>query len=140
MRPSMVAGRVETQRSLSDYAQLLGVSDVEMLQAAANVTLPTGDAHANQGGWVHGGVIAGLLDMALGAAVVTTLREDEWCATMSLTTDFLRPAKPGSRLVARARVERRGRLAAYPAGEVVDESGEVLARASGVWAVRSEAA
>lgn len=128
---------METKRSLSDYAQLLGVESVEVGAGSARLELPTGDEHANRGGWIHGGVLAGLLDMALGAAVVTTLGEGEWCATMSLTTDFLRPAKPGSRLVARSRVDRRGRLAAYPSGEVVDESGEVLARATGVWAVRA---
>lgn len=128
---------METRRSLSDYAQLLGVERVETGDGRVTVELPTGPQHANQGGWVHGGVLAGLLDMALGSAVVTTLQPGEWTATMSLTTDFLRPAKLDSRLVARARVDRRGRLAAYPSGEVVDESGEVLARATGVWAVRS---
>jgi uncharacterized protein (TIGR00369 family) len=128
---------METRKSLSDYAQLLGVERIEPGEGTVRLTLPTGTEHANRGGWVHGGVLAGLLDMALGGAVVTTLAEGEWTATMSLTTDFLRPAKPGTTLVAQARVDRRGRLAAYPSGEVVDESGEVLARATGVWAVRS---
>lgn len=128
---------METRRSLSDYAELLGVESVETGEGNVVVTLPTGPQHANRGGWIHGGVLSGLLDMALGGAVVTTLAEGEWCATMSLNTEFLRPAKPGASLVARARVDRRGRLAAFPSGEVVDEHGEVLARASGVWAVRS---
>lgn len=127
---------METERSLSDYAQLLGVSHLEKGEGSVRLALHTTKAHANQGGWVHGGVLTGLLDMALGAAVVTTLRENEWTATMSLTTDFLRPAKPGTRIVAVARVDRRGRLAAFPSGEILDDDGTVLARATGVWAVR----
>lgn len=128
---------METLESIDSYGALLGISDFRLGEKGVEVHLPTGPRHANKGGWVHGGVMSGLLDFALGAAVVATLEEGEWCATMSLTTDFLRPGRPGERLTARGRVERRGKLAAFPTGEVLGESGEVLARASGVWAIRS---
>ena len=128
---------METLDSIDSYSALLGISDFRVLEeGGVEVHLPTGARHANLGGWIHGGVLAGLLDFALGAAVVATLKEGEWCATMSLTTDFLRPGRPGERLAARARVERRGSLAAFPVGEVLGEQGDVLARATGVWAVR----
>lgn len=91
--------------------------------------------HKNMGGWLHGGVICSLLDYAMGGAVVASLGEGEWCATQSLTTDFLRSAE-GGRLVCRGRVDRRGKLAAYCSGEVRDERGVLVARATGVWAVR----
>jgi len=128
---------VETLDSIESYSDLLGIEEFRITDQGVEVRLPTAKRHANMGGWIHGGVTAGLLDFALGAAVVATLEEGEWCATQSLTTDFLRPGKPGERLVARARVDRRGKLAAFPSGEIVGESGEVLARATGVWAVRT---
>lgn len=128
---------METLESIDSYSALLGLSDVQFGDDGVEVHLPTGARHANAGGWIHGGVLAGLLDFALGAAVVATLEEGEWCATMSLTTDFLRPGRPGERLTAKARVERRGSLAAFPVGEVRGESGEILARATGVWAIRA---
>jgi uncharacterized protein (TIGR00369 family) len=127
---------VERRDSIDSYSQLLGIEDFKITDWGIEVHLHTSKRHANMGGWVHGGVVAGLLDFALGAAVVATLEEGEWCATQSLTTDFLRPGKPGERLVARGRVDRRGKLAAFPSGEILDENGEVLARATGVWAVR----
>ena len=136
MREAPAARLVEDSRTLEGYSELLGISDFVIEPTHAEVHLKTGAQHANMGGWVHGGVLAGLLDFALGAAVVATLEENEWCATQSLTTDFLRPGKPGEKLVARARVDRRGKLAAFPSGEVLDEKGEVLARATGVWAIR----
>lgn len=128
---------VETPESIDSYAALLGIESFEGAEAGdVRVVLPTSARHANAGGWIHGGVLAGLLDFALGASVVATLGRGEWTATQSLTTDFLRPGKPGARLVARARVDRRGKLAAFPSGEVEDEDGQVLARATGVWAIR----
>jgi uncharacterized protein (TIGR00369 family) len=123
--------------TIDSFGALLGLADVQMGEGFVQLRLPTGKQHANEGGWVHGGALAALLDYALGAAVVTTLREGEWCATQALTTDFLRPATPGATLVARARVDRRGKLAAFPSGEVADESGEIVARATGVWAIRT---
>jgi uncharacterized protein (TIGR00369 family) len=127
---------VETADSIDPYGTLLGIEGFEVKKDSVSIALPTSARHANTGGWIHGGVLTGLLDLALGAAVVGTLAEGEWCATQSLTTDFLRPGRPGERLIARARVDRRGRLAAFPSGEVVGPDGEVLARATGVWAVR----
>lgn len=130
---------METPESIDGYSALLGIDSFEHepgQEGSVRVELATSARHANMGGWIHGGVYAGLLDFALGAAVVTTLAEGEWCATQSLTTDFLRPGKPGERLIATARVDRRGSLAAFPSGEVQNEAGELLARATGVWAVR----
>lgn len=128
---------METKDTISGYSALLGIEGWELVDGGIRVVLKTTEKHANMGGWVHGGVFAGLLDFALGAAVVATLGEGEWTATQSLTTDFLRPGKPGETLVATARVDRRGKLAAFPSGEVRGEGGEVLARATGVWAVRT---
>lgn len=127
---------METEASIDHYGALLGIESYDVERDEVHVVLPTSARHANLGGWIHGGVLAGLLDFALGGAVVAVLQEGEWCATQSLTTDFLRPGKPGEKLVATARVERRGQLAAFPSGEVCNEEGEVLARATGVWAIR----
>lgn len=128
---------METPDAIDSYAELLGIDRYDLDGNEVVIVLSTGQRHANAGGWVHGGVLAGLLDFALGAAVVKTLGSEEWTATQSLTTDFLRPGKPGEKLTARARVDRRGKLAAFPSGEVRNEAGDVLARATGVWAVRT---
>lgn len=121
----------------SHFAAYVGIEDVETKEGECRVALEVEDHHRNLGGVVHGGVLSSLLDFALGAAVVTTLDEEagEWCATQSLTTDFMRPASEG-RLTAVGRVDRRGSSSAYPSGEVRDEEGNVVARATGVWAVR----
>jgi uncharacterized protein (TIGR00369 family) len=59
---------------------------------------------------------------------VATLDADQVSPTTDLHVQFLRPAHPG-RLVGRGRVVRRGRQIAFLAGELVDDSGTVVATA-----------
>jgi acyl-coenzyme A thioesterase PaaI-like protein len=49
---------------------------------------------------------------------------------------FLRPARPG-RLVGRGRVVRRGRDVAFLAGELADDSGQIVAVATATAAIRA---
>lgn len=95
------------------------------------------EEHLNEGGVVHGGLLATALDVVMGSAVVATLDLEggQWCATQSLTTDFLRPVTGGN-IRAVGTIDRRGTLAANVSGEVLDEQGQTVARATGVWAIR----
>lgn len=100
-----------------------------------SVELDASDRHLNMGGIVHGGVLVSMLDSVMGGAVVATLGEGEWTATETLTTNFMRAASAG-RIKATGRVMRRGKLTAFVSGDAVDETGRVLAHATGVWAIR----
>ena len=79
-------------------------------------------------GNIQGGMLAAMLDDTLGPALVATLDADQFSPTTDLHVQFLRPAHPG-RLVGRGRVVRRGRQIAFLAGELVDDSGTVVATA-----------
>ena len=123
-------------RGPGPFADLLRVSlrhDRE--RAECEVSMDARHEHERSGGVVHGGVQTSLLDMAMAGAVNTTLAEGETCATASMTVDFLRPARAG-RLVALGKVGKRGRSMAFPSAELVDEKGDLVARAHGVWAIR----
>lgn len=78
-----------------------------MADGVARVTLDVGDRHLNPHGTVHGGVIATLVDTAMGEAVATTA-DGERPATIDMTVAYLEPAGPG-RLVATAEVRKAGR-------------------------------
>ncbi len=122
-------------RGPGPFADLLGVTVRPLGEGACEVSMDARHEHERSGGILHGGVLFSLLDMSMAGAVNTLLAEGETCATASMTIDFMRPAKVG-RLVARGRVTRRGRTMAFPSSELVDSAGEVVARASGVWAIR----
>jgi uncharacterized protein (TIGR00369 family) len=88
--------------------------------------------HLNMRGVAHGGVITALLDSALGAAVVSSIPSEWWCATTSMSTQFIAGATSG-RLLATGRVVRRGQSVAFATGEIRDPSGSVVATAHGTW-------
>jgi len=56
--------------------------------------------------------------------------------TTDLHVQFLRSARPG-RLTGRGRVVRRGRDIAFMAGELVDDSGQVVATATATAVIRA---
>lgn len=95
--------------------------------------------HLNINGVVHGGVYATILDTAMGAAVVTLLKEDEVTATTSLYIEFLRPSVEGQTLEARGEVVRRGRHLSFVEGNLVDGDGKRLSQAHGTWYIWSAA-
>jgi uncharacterized protein (TIGR00369 family) len=98
---------------------------------ASVVAVDAGDQHLNPGGAVHGGVLATMIDVAMGTAVATTGGESP--VTVALTVTYLEPGRAG-RLEARARVRKRGRRLVVVEAEVVQD-GDVVADALGTFAV-----
>ena len=68
--------------------------------------------HLNRGGTAHGGLLATLVDTAMGHAVRERADADA-AATVSLTIDYLGPAKEGDWLQASTKVERLGGRLAF---------------------------
>jgi uncharacterized protein (TIGR00369 family) len=93
------------------------------------------EAFLNPVGTVQGGFLSAMLDDTLGPALVATLGPGEFAPTSDLHVQFLRPARPG-RLIGRGRVVRRGRDVGFMAGELVDESGELIAVATATAQIR----
>lgn len=84
---------------------------------------------ANPTGVLHGGVLMGLADSAMGLTVTGLLGAGEAGTNTDLQMRFLRPTKAG-RLVATARVVRRGRRTLVLECDVADAAGKLVARAS----------
>ena len=88
--------------------------------------------HMSRANRVHGGVLFTLLDTALGGAVVNTLPPGEGCATLEMKINYFRPIQHG-RIEAEGRLVNRSRRTAYAEGEVRNEEGKILAKASGTF-------
>ena len=93
------------------------------------------EAFLNPIGTVQGGFLSAMLDDTLGPALVATLGPGEFAPTSDLHVQFLRPARPGQ-LIGRGRVVRKGRDVGFMAGELVDESGELIAVATATAQIR----
>jgi uncharacterized protein (TIGR00369 family) len=90
----------------------------------------------NPAGAIQGGFLAAMLDDTLGPALVATLGPGLFAPTTDLHVQFLRPARPG-RLTGRGRIVRRGREVAFLAGELLDDSGQVVAAAVATAQIRA---
>jgi uncharacterized protein (TIGR00369 family) len=88
------------------FAERLGARAEVADDGSARLRFTAGEEHLNPAGTVHGGVLATLVDTAMGAAVRSTV-DDDVPATSQLTVTYLRPGKPGE-LTVTARVRTRG--------------------------------
>lgn len=87
-------------------------------------------------GVVQGGAVSAMLDFAAACAAMSTLDAGVDCATITLTTSFLRPVPAGT-FIARGEVERRGRSMIFARASLhqQDENERTLATAVTVLAV-----
>ena len=124
------------KQQTTPFNRWFGIRRVRFGDGIAEYELKVTPRLLNRRGVAHGGAVTSLLDTALGAAVVSGIREEEWCATLQLSVQFREPVLPG-KVVGRGRMVKRGRHAAFAEGEIVDGKGKVLAVATGAWYIWS---
>ncbi len=114
------------------FTDWIGVEYLLDEEGRRRLALTLTPRHMSRADRVHGGVLFTLLDTALGGAVVNSLPRGKGCATLELKINYFRPIQHG-RVVAEGRLVNRTRSTAYAEGEVVNEEGTVLAKASGTF-------
>jgi uncharacterized protein (TIGR00369 family) len=92
---------------VAGFAEHLGVHGQDAEDGRSRLRFEAGEDHLNPAGTVHGGVLATLVDTAMGLAVRSTTGEDDVPATSQLTVTYLRPGTPGPMEVS-AQVRTRG--------------------------------
>jgi acyl-coenzyme A thioesterase 13 len=92
------------------------------------------ERHANHRGTIQGGLLSTFADFALGRAIEADADDGRDRATVSLTVDFLKPAKPGDWIETRTRVERVGGTLAFADCALTVGEREIV-RARAVWVV-----
>ncbi len=83
----------------------------------------------NPAGFIQGGILSAMLDDAMGPAVFVTSEGGFYTTTISLTVNFIAPAKPGP-LIVDAQVIQIGKTIAFMEGKLIANDGTVLATAS----------
>ncbi len=93
------------------FGQMLGyqVVGVDRDAKSAETSLEIREDHLSPAGRVHGGVVSAFFDFAFGAATFTTLGERDFCSTVELKVNYLRPIERGDHLVAKTQVVFRGK-------------------------------
>jgi uncharacterized protein (TIGR00369 family) len=83
----------------------------------------------NPAGFVQGGILSAMLDDTMGPAVFVMTEGKLYTATISMTVNFLVPAKPGP-LIGEANVVQLGKTVAFVEGRLMAKDGIVLATAT----------
>ena len=119
--------------SSGGFAEVLGVREQEAGDGRARLELEATDRHLNPAGTVHGGVLATLVDTAMGSAVRSSTGDEDVPATSQLTVTYLRPGKPGTVMVT-AEVRKQGEHLTVCEADV-EQDGRALAHAVATFAV-----
>lgn len=88
--------------------------------------------HLNKAGIVHGGALMTLLDNVLGLTVLNEIAPDGKAVTISLTTNFVRPAYCGNILMGVGHIIRATRSVVFVDGSISSD-GQVIVSGSGIW-------
>jgi uncharacterized protein (TIGR00369 family) len=83
----------------------------------------------NPAGFVQGGMLSAMLDDTMGPAVFVMTDGKRYTATITMTVNFLAPAKPGP-ITGEAKVTQLGKTIAFVEGRLMAEDGALLATAA----------
>ena len=83
----------------------------------------------NPAGFIQGGILSSMLDDTMGPAVFVMTDGKLFTTTITMTVNFLAPAKPGP-ITGEATVAQLGKTIAFVEGRLTAQDGTLLATAS----------
>jgi uncharacterized protein (TIGR00369 family) len=83
----------------------------------------------NPAGFIQGGILSVMLDDTMGPAVFVMTDGKRYTATITMTVNFLAPARPGS-IVGEATVTQLGKTIVFVEGRLMADRGTLLATAT----------
>lgn len=113
------------------FVELLGFSNAVAKEGFFQTTVVANPWYTSPAGTVYGGFLAYFVDSVLAGAMNTTIPPGSSLGTLDLKVSFLRPVMPDGRvLTATANVAHRGKSLIVADGEIVNEDGKVVVKAT----------
>lgn len=124
---------LDGERHLSPGALTLGLRLDSVAERAIVMTAEPAEWALNNGGTVHGGIVSGWVDSALGYATATVVEPGVGYNTLDLTVRYIRALRLAcTPATIAAEVEHVGRSTCVVQVKVTDTDGRICASASGV--------
>lgn len=115
----------KTEKGMSPFWDYLGMEEKQIGDGKAVLELPLKGELLQRRGSAHGGVLATLIDAAVGSAIRSTLSEEQAAATVDLDVSYLKPGK-GTHLIAKGSLIHKSRTMAFGTAEIYDETGQMV--------------
>jgi len=132
-----IANDLRDRIAASPFHSGFGVTIEDARRGEVRLGWVANPEHRNLQGLVHGGVLATLVDIAMGLAVRSAVGTKRRHVTIDLSIHYLRPTRPG-RMEAIGTTTRVGSQIAFAEGTVVDAAGRAVVRASGTYSVTAD--
>ena len=110
-------------------AQLIGFKVVSAEYGKTTFEMYADKRHHNPMGTLHGGILCDIADAAMATAFGTTVEADESITTISFHIDFMKSLVEG-KIIAKARVIKRGRSIGFIECDIYTENDELIAKAT----------
>lgn len=124
---------IRGERHLSPGAHTLGLTLTAASEGTVTMTATPGQWALNAGGTVHGGIVSGWVDSALGYATASVVEPGVGYNTLDLTVRYIRALQlDRTPATISAEVQHVGRSTSVVQVEVTDTDGRRCASASGV--------
>jgi uncharacterized protein (TIGR00369 family) len=114
----------------SPFISHVGLHVEELSDKVSVVSLTINDKHKQRLGFVHGGVIATMVDVAMGSLVVAATGKP--AVSVEINVNYLLSASEGT-IKAIAHLKRLGKRLHYAEADVVDDKGNILSTATGIY-------
>lgn len=120
----------------TEYTHHLNIQDLGLDAGGSYcLRLTLEDIHLSRAGQAHGGLLFTLLDAALGRAAMAHVGGDFFCPTVEMKINYFRPVASGS-LETRGRVVNTSAALCYAEGDIHDQDGRLIARATGTFFIK----
>lgn len=116
------------------FGDLIGLKFVEAKDGRSICTLTIDKKLLNPHGVLHGGVMYSLADTNMGAALYTTMEEDELCASIEVKINYFSAVSSGKIVCKSKLIHRTGKIA-FLESEVYSEDGKLIAKATATFYV-----
>lgn len=115
------------------FATLLDMQVAGLGDREATIIIPViREKHTNYDGFIHGGALATMADMAMGVACATTGKR-VW--TIEMNTNFIKNVKQGNKVTAVGKVVHSGKTTMVAEVEIRDEKQNLLVIGRGTYYV-----
>jgi uncharacterized protein (TIGR00369 family) len=118
----------------NNFGRTLGMDFI--IESAGNVsyTMLVSDVHLATPNTSHGGAVAGLMDAVLGVCGLSAVcMEERLVSTVEMGMHFIKPAKRGDLLTAKAAIVSKGNRIIIIEGKIHNQLDELIASGSGTF-------